>query len=92
MRIDWPSCVNVRDLGGLPADAGETVEGALIRSDDLSLLTGDGVRAVRDRGVVRILDLRSFREVAANPGPFASEPIYRHVPLLSDVLSYEPPH
>lgn len=91
MRIEWPSCINVRDLGGLPAAGGATEEGALIRSDDLSLLTGDGVRALRDSGVVRILDLRSFKEVEARPGPFAGDAIYRHVPLLEDVLAYDPP-
>ena len=91
MEIDWPSCVNVRDLGGLPARHGETRDGALIRSDDLSLLTGDGVSAVRGSGVVRILDLRSFKELRSAPGPFAGDPIYRHVPLLEDVLPYDPP-
>ena len=90
MEIDWPSCVNVRDLGGLPARHGETRDGALIRSDDLSRLTGVGVAAVR-RSVVRILDLRSFKEIEAQPGPFAGDPMYCHVPLLEDVLAYDPP-
>ncbi|MEV6849350.1 tyrosine-protein phosphatase [Actinoplanes sp. NPDC051411] len=83
--------MNVRDLGGLPARHGETRCGALIRSDDLSLLTGDGVAAVRKIGVVRILDLRSRKEVEARPGPFAGDPIHCHVPLLADVLAYDPP-
>jgi protein tyrosine/serine phosphatase len=91
MEIDWPSCVNARDLGGLPARHGETRDGALIRSDDLSLLTGNGVAAVRRSGVVRILDLRSFKEIAAQPGPFAEDPMYCHVPVLEDTLSYDPP-
>jgi protein-tyrosine phosphatase len=91
MRIDWPSCINVRDLGGLPTGDAVTEDGALIRSDDLSLLTAAGVRALRDHGVVRILDLRSFKEIEAKPGPFAGKAIYRHVPLLEDVLPYDPP-
>jgi protein tyrosine/serine phosphatase len=91
MEIDWPSCVNVRDLGGLPARHGETRDGVLIRSDDLSLLTEDGIAAVRKIGVVRILDLRSDKEVKVQPGPFAEDPIYCHVPLLEDVLPYDPP-
>jgi protein-tyrosine phosphatase len=91
MRIDWPSCINVRDLGGLPAEDGTTEGGALIRSDDLSLLTETGVEALRRHGVVRILDLRSSKEIAAKPGPFAGKAIYRHVPLLEDVLPYDPP-
>jgi protein-tyrosine phosphatase len=92
MRIDWPSCINVRDLGGLPVAGGVTKDGALIRSDDLSLLTAAGVEALDRHGVVRILDLRSFHEIEARPGPFAGQPIYRHVPLLEDVLPYDPPH
>jgi len=91
MEIDWPSCVNVRDLGGLPARHGATRDGVLIRSDDLSLLTGDGVAAVRKAGVVRVLDLRGYKEVKAQPGPFAEDPIYCHVPMLEDVLPYDPP-
>jgi protein tyrosine/serine phosphatase len=91
MRIDWPSCVNVRDLGGLPTRHGETRHGTLIRADDLSLLTGDGAAALRESGVVRVLDLRSFREVGLRPGPFTGDPMYHHVPLLEEVLSYEPP-
>jgi protein-tyrosine phosphatase len=91
MEIDWPSCVNVRDLGGLPARHGETRDGALIRSDDLSLLTADGVATVRKSGVARILDLRSLKEIKAQPGPFAGDPMYCHVPLLEDVLAYDPP-
>jgi protein-tyrosine phosphatase len=91
MEIEWPGCVNVRDLGGLPARHGDTRGGALIRADDLSLLTGDGVAAVRASGVARVLDLRSFKEIKARPGPFAGDPIYCHVPLLEDVLAYDPP-
>jgi protein tyrosine/serine phosphatase len=91
MQIDWPSCINVRDLGGLPAAGGVTEEGVLIRSDDLSRLTADGVAALRASGVTRILDLRGFAEVQRQPGPFADDPLHRHVPLLEDVLAYDPP-
>jgi protein-tyrosine phosphatase len=91
MQIDWPSCVNVRDLGGLPTRGGATRDGALIRADDLALLTDDGVAALRGSGVVRVLDLRSRDEAGARPGPFAGDPMYCHVPLLEDVLSYDPP-
>lgn len=91
MQIDWPSCVNVRDVGGLPGRHGDTRDGALIRSDDLSLLTDNGVAAVRTSGVVRVLDLRSHEEIKVRPGPFAGDPVYCHVPLLADVLPYDPP-
>jgi protein-tyrosine phosphatase len=91
MRIDWPSCVNVRDLGGLPTRHGKTRDGVLIRADDLSRLSGDGPAALRRSGVVRVLDLRSLKEIGASPGPFAGDPMYHHVPLLEEVMSYDPP-
>ena len=91
MRIDWPSCINVRDLGGLPAGGGATRTGVLIRSDDLSQLTDDGVAALKASGVTRILDLRGYAELQRQPGPFAGDPLHCHVPLLEDVLAYDPP-
>ena len=40
MRLTWPNCLNVRDLGGLPTSDGRQIgSGALIRSDNLSRLT-----------------------------------------------------
>ena len=91
MRLDWPACANVRDLGGLPTPGGPTAAGVLIRADDLTLLTAAGVAALRTAGVGRILDLRRFAEIERAPGPFAGEPIYHHVPMIEEVLSYEPP-
>ncbi|WP_433361795.1 tyrosine-protein phosphatase [Actinoplanes sp. CA-142083] len=64
----------------------------LYRTDALCLLTEAGVAAVRKAGVTRIIDLRWQRELDAEPGPFAGDPIYRHVPMLEDVLSYEVRH
>jgi hypothetical protein len=91
MRLDWPGCVNVRDLGGLPTPSGPTADGVLIRSDDLTMLTPAGVAALRAAGVGRILDLRRFREIERAPGPFAGDPIYHHEPMIEEVSSYVPP-
>ena len=79
--LHWPSCLNVRDLGGLPADGGSIRPGALIRADALSKLTADGVAAVRAAGVSRIIDLRRKGERGAGPHPFADDPIYRNIPV-----------
>jgi protein tyrosine/serine phosphatase len=82
-RLHWPDCRNCRDLGGLPTSDGRRIRaGALIRSDSLDRLTPEGVRALRDRGVRRIVDLRSPEEAAAYPGPFVADPAYRLVPLV----------
>jgi protein-tyrosine phosphatase len=87
--LDWPNCTNARDIGGLTTvDGHRTRMGALIRSDSLHRLTPAAVRAVRDSGIRRILDLRWPFELEKDPSPFAADPIYRHTPLLNDELDY----
>ncbi|GIE95049.1 tyrosine-protein phosphatase [Paractinoplanes rishiriensis] len=93
MRLDWPDCENVRDLGGLPTrDGGRTRPGGLIRADGLHRLTPHGVASVRAANVGRFLDLRGFAECEREPSPFAADPAYHHVPLLDEVLTYEVQH
>lgn len=93
MRLDWPDCWNVRDVGGLPtAGGGQTRAGVLIRADGLFRLTPAGVAAVRAAGVARFIDLRWSRECEQDPSPFAGEPVHHHVPLLADPIGYEVPH
>jgi protein tyrosine/serine phosphatase len=89
MRLDGPGCANARDVGGLPTVDGSWIRaGALLRSDHHFRLTPATVRAIRG-GVSRIIDLRWARECAAEPSPFAGDPIYRHIPMFGDVLDYE---
>jgi protein-tyrosine phosphatase len=92
VTLDWHDCHNARDLGGLVGADGRRVRpGALVRSDDHHRLTPPTVRAVRASGVTRIVDLRWAWECQQYPSPFAGDPVYRHVPLLADVLTYDPP-
>ena len=89
MRLDWPGCTNARDVGGLPTVDGSRIRaGALLRSDHHFRLAPASVRAIRGE-VSRIIDLRWARECAAEPSPFAGDPIYRHIPMYGDVLDYE---
>jgi protein-tyrosine phosphatase len=91
--VDWPLCRNARDLGGLPTTDGSQISaGARYRTVGLFLLTVAGVAAVREAGVVRIIDLRWQRELDSEPSPFAGDPICVHVPMLDDPLPYEVPH
>jgi len=91
--LDWPECRNARDLGGLPTVDGSVLRAAaLYRSDGLFRLSAAGVAAVRAAALARIIDLRWQREVEREPSPFAGDAIYRHVPMLEDVLTYEVPH
>ncbi|BEL07393.1 hypothetical protein Q0Z83_055840 [Actinoplanes sichuanensis] len=91
MRLDWPDCVNARDLGGTPARGGRIRDNALIRSDSHALLTPAAVAVFRERPPALILDLRWPRECVAAPSPFAADGFYRNLPLLSDPLGYDPP-
>lgn len=66
--IVWDGCVNVRDLGGLPIEAGgETRAGQVIRADNVGALTDAGWRTVARHGISRIVDLRWPEEAAEDP-------------------------
>ena len=91
-KLAWPDCRNARDLGGLPHSGGVTRSGLLVRSDNVSYLTPDGVMAMWNFGVTHVIDLRSESEVAKFPSPFAGPeygPEYLHRPLVDDALSPE---
>jgi protein tyrosine/serine phosphatase len=86
MRLDWPDCLNARDLGGLPTASGRRIRTrALIRSDRLDRLSPAGIGALRAYGVGRIIDLRSATEVQTAPGPFAADPLLVHEPFIDEV-------
>jgi protein-tyrosine phosphatase len=66
--LDWPGCVNVRDLGGLTTtDGSATAFGALVRADNVRRLTPDGWDAATSYGIQTILDLRSATECGRDP-------------------------
>lgn len=66
--LEWDDCVNVRDLGGLPAAAGGQIRlGALVRADSTHKLTDAGWAAARDHGIATVVDLRHPREAAEHP-------------------------
>ena len=91
--LDWPRCRNARDLGGLPTMDGSRVRAAaLYRSDALCRLSQAGLAAVRAAALARIIDLRWQRECDLEPSPFAGDPVYRHVPMLEEELTYQVPH
>ncbi len=80
--LDWPDCLNVRDLGGLPTvDGRQIAGGALIRSDNLTRLTEAGIKIVRDIRFGRIVDVRSAWECEHFPSLFAGESLHCNRPL-----------
>src|SRR5215813_8723461 len=86
--LDFPSLLNVRDLGGNPTmDGSQTRWRSLLRSDDLAQLTPEGVQALADYGVRTVVDLRWAEEIALNPSPIAGQApqiLYVHASLLAD--------
>lgn len=82
LHLDWPGCLNVRDLGGLPLTDGGTVrERTLVRSECPSFLTDDGVVAATAYGLSRIIDLRRPAEIELYPSRLADLPAHLHLPL-----------
>lgn len=58
--LDWPDCVNTRDLGGLRVTSGGSTRfGAVVRSDHPSYLTDSGWAALWDHGVRTVISLET---------------------------------
>jgi protein-tyrosine phosphatase len=88
--LDLEGAANVRDLGGLPLQAGgATACGVLLRADNLQGLTErDVVRLVGDLGLRLVVDLRTGAEVELEgPGPLARDERVeiRHRSLIPEV-------
>lgn len=82
--IELENAVNVRDVGGLPADGGsQTRQRQLVRSDNLQDLSpADVTRLVDEIGVTTVVDLRSANEVESEgPGPLKALTSIEHVHL-----------
>ncbi|HLQ05911.1 MAG TPA: tyrosine-protein phosphatase [Verrucomicrobiae bacterium] len=86
-RLDWPSCANVRDLGGHRAGARESKWRAVVRADNLNRLTEGGRASLVAYGVRTVIDLRDPRELERFPYPFGPSDLpnvlVRNVPLIS---------
>jgi protein-tyrosine phosphatase len=72
--LEWPECINARDLGGFPvAGGGATRHGAVIRADHPAHLTSEGWEALWAHGVRTIISLETDasdpRLAAANNRP-----------------------
>jgi len=61
----------------------------VIRSDNISSLNSEGVRAMWAYGVNTVIDLRTQSEATKFPSPFAAPdygPEYRNLPVIDDAL------
>jgi protein-tyrosine phosphatase len=69
-HLNWDGCLNVRDLGGLPAAGGRVTRwGAVVRSDSPAALTPAGWTALRGHGIRTIVDLRMTTSVPPSRFP-----------------------
>lgn len=87
--IDLDGVANMRDVGGLPAVGGRTVQpDRLLRSDNLQDLTAQDIRAlVEEHGVTDVVDLRSDVELRiTGPGPLreVETVVHHHHSLFPD--------
>lgn len=79
-HLDWEGCLNVRDLGGLPAAGGRVTRwGAVVRSDSPAGLTPAGWSALRAHGIRTIVDLRNDDERTTYSAAAGLDTV--HVPL-----------
>jgi len=61
----------------------------VIRSDNISSLNAEGVRAMWEYGVNTVIDLRTETEATKFPSPFAAPdygPEYRNLPVIDDAF------
>lgn len=87
--IQVSGAYNIRDLGGLPCvGGGQTRRGVFVRGDSPHALNHHQQQALCTYGVNTVIDLRSPRECAAHPNPFAQHATvrYAHVPLQATGL------
>lgn len=80
-----PDAHNIRDLGGYAGAGGvATGWGRLLRGDDLWHLSEGSRRALVDRGLALVIDLRGLHEIAHQPNPFAAHAtvLYRNIALF----------
>lgn len=89
-RLEWPNCVNVRDIGGLPTSDGRQIRRReLVRADSLERLTAAGMAAARNYGVTTIVDLRSPWELSGAAHPYSADPGYWFVPFIDPARDAE---
>ncbi len=89
-KVKLHGAANIRDLGGYPtSDGKKTKSGVYFRSDSLHALTAEDIDILKSLGITMQLDLRSFKETAADPSIFEDANLikYLNISLLDNVQS-----
>lgn len=91
--LNFAGTLNVRELGGyVNADGVQLKTHKVLRGDDLSNLTEEGMKALQEYGVKICIDLRIYEE-KQKPDPFymSNELEYHSIPIKGDmVMQCEP--
>ena len=88
--LPWEATLNTREMGGYALRGGKRTRWkALVRSENLNLLTAKGQQALIDYGVRTVIDLRFHNELDRWPNPLANlagsgAVAYVHNPLDQD--------
>ena len=95
-HVALESMFNVRDLGGQPARAGQTVRWHRVyRADNLARANRRDLATLADLGIKTVIDLRTDREALREPSPTVFPHAYlshHHLPMLRatwDEVGYE---
>lgn len=92
IELELSAPVNLRDLGGIPIAGGILATGLALRADDLSVITDNDARALADKGLAAVIDLRTHDEAAlTGRGPLAECAVaYHHLPLMESISAGMP--
>lgn len=91
--LNFAGTLNVRELGGyVNRDGVRLKTHKVLRGDDLSNLTEEGMQALTEYGMKTCIDLRIYEE-KQKLYPFyrSSELVYHSIPIKGDmIMQYEP--
>ena len=92
MKLEITGAINARDIGGIVTPLGTIKRNKLLRSAELSRLTGRDVEVLTSLGLSRVVDLRTATEQANSPDVKISGVEYIDVPIIQSTtfgITYE---
>ncbi len=86
MALNLKSVKNARDLGGLSTPDGRKIKkNKLLRTANLSQLSTEDEKALKEKGLTLVLDLRTSEVINANPNVIIDGVKYAHIPIMREL-------